>query len=195
MASAALPPEQATIKGAVLHALLEFVQTDLTPDQYQRAVASLPATDQAVIKQPVILATQRVSEFLLNRLTIEAAQAKGESLDQFGRRAGKAELRAAVGIYRFFTFLLTPAAILKKSSTLWSTVHSHGSLTVVEESDFSARVRVAGYPSEAANCARLTGWMEGLGSMTGVRNARVLHDICMTRNARVCEWKLDWDKK
>lgn len=118
----------ATTKGAVLRALLKFVETDLTPDQFGRAIAALPEADRAIVGQPSILPSLKVSEFVLNRLTVEAARAKGEPLESFARRAGEAELKAAVGIYRFFTFVLTPTAIVKKAATIWSTIHSHGNL-------------------------------------------------------------------
>jgi hypothetical protein len=185
----------ATTKGAVLRALLKFVESDLTPDQFNRAIAALPETDQAIVRQPVILSSQKVSEFVLNRLTVEAARAKGEALETFARRAGSAELKASVGIYRFFTFVLTPTAIVKKAATIWSTIHSHGSLTVLESGEGRAAVRLSDYPSEESHCARLTGWMEGLGLMTGVRNTKVIHGQCVTRGNRACEWLVTWDPK
>ena len=185
----------ATTKGAVLRALLKFVESDLTPDQLQRAIAALPEADQTILRQPSILPSQKVSEFLLNRLTVEAARAKGERLDSFGRRAGAAELNAAVGIYRFFTFVLTPTAIVKKATTIWSTIHSHGILAVVENAEGRAAVRLSDYPSEEAHCARLTGWMEALGVLTSVRNTKAVHRLCMTRGDRVCEWLVTWSPK
>jgi hypothetical protein len=187
--------DQATTKGAILRGLLNFVEADLTAEQFERAIAALPADDRAVIRQPMILPSLKVSEFVLNRLTVEAARAKGEPVELFGKRAGLAELKASLGIYRFITFFLTPTALLQKASTIWSTVHSHGSLTVVEQSDGAARVRLADFPAEESNCARVTGWMDGLGVMTGVRNTHVVHSLCVTRGDSVCEWRLTWKPK
>lgn len=184
----------ATTKGAVLRALLKFVESDLTADQFRRAIAALPESDRVIVGQP-ILPSQKVSEFVLNRLTVEAARAKGEVLESFARRAGEAELKAAVGIYRFFTFVLTPTAIVKKAATIWSTIHSHGSLTVTESGEGRAGLRLSDYPSEEAHCARLTGWMEGLGLMTNVRNTKVIHGRCMTRGDDACEWLVTWNPK
>lgn len=178
----------------MLRALLKFVESDLTPTQFGRAIAALPEADQAIVRQPSILPSLKVSEFLLNRLTVEAARAKGEAMEPFAKRAGEAELKAAIGIYRFFTFALTPAAILSKAATLWSTIHSHGSLTVVESGPGRAVLRLSDYPSEESHCARLTGWMEGLGPMTGLRNTRAVHGLCMTRGDRFCEWVVTWNK-
>jgi hypothetical protein len=184
----------ATTKGAILRSLLKFIEKELTPEQRASAIASLSPGDRQVIEQPAILASQKVSEFTLNRLTVAAAEAKGETLDAFGRRAGRAELADAVGIYRFLTIVLTPTALLRKASSLWSTVHSHGQLSVEGETSQSARVRLADFPSEEAHCARLTGWFEGAGAMTGEKSIRVVHDVCLVRGGPDCQWQLNWGR-
>jgi len=183
---------EATTKGTILRSLLKFVAGDLSPAQYGRALAALSPSDRQIVEQGSILPTQKISEFTLNRLTVEAARAKGESLESFGRRAGRAEMADSVGVYRFLTFVLTPAALLRKASTLWSAVHSHGQLIVEDESRSSARVRLTGFPSEEAHCARLSGWFEKAGAMTGARNARATHDVCIVRGAAECQWQLTW---
>lgn len=185
------PSETPTTKGAILRSLLHFIDNDLTPEQRVRAFQLLSEEERAQSQRSAVLSSQKVPESLLNHLTVAAAAAKGEDLDSFGRRAGDAELREAVGVYRFLTMVLTPTALLRKASTLWSTVHSHGALSV-EEGDRTARLRLTDFPSEAAHCARLTGWFEGAGKLTHAKNARVVHDVCMTRGDKQCEWQLTW---
>ena len=187
--------DHATTKGSILRSLLKFIEKDLTPEQRERAMAALPADDRELMSRRSILPSEKVSEFALNRLTVTAATAKGEPLDRFGRRAGAAELKDALGIYRFLTSVLTPTALLRKASTMWSTVHSHGALSVEDVTDDSARIRLSGFPSEEAHCARLTGWMEALGDMTGVKRVAVEHDVCLTRGGADCQWRLQWARK
>lgn len=188
-----MPDSDPTTKGTILRSLLAFVERDLTPKQRDEAFTSLPANDRELFSGK-ILASDKVSEFALNRLTAAAATARGESIDSFGRRAGRAELADAVGVYRFLTVLLTPKALLHKASALWSTVHSHGRLLVENETQNSATVRLIDFPSEEAHCARLTGWFEGAGDMTGVKRTAVIHDICITRGGSECRWQLSWGK-
>lgn len=183
-----------TTKGTILRSLVKFVESDLSDGQRAAAFAALPEGDRQWFVRGRVLATDKVSEFLLNRLTVAAAKARGESVDAFGRRAGRAELADAVGVYRFFTILLTPKALLHKASALWTTVHSHGQLVVESETANSAVVRLKAFPSEEAHCARLTGWFEGAGAMTGVKNITVRHAVCMTRGGADCQWQLTWDK-
>ena len=181
-----------TTKGSILRSLLKFVDGDLSAAQRTDAIASLPEEDRRIIARGKILASDKISEFTLNRITVAAANARGEELDAFGRRAGRAELADAVGVYRFFTILLTPKALLHKASALWSTVHSHGRLLVENETSNSATVRLVEFPSEEAHCARLTGWFEGAGEMTGAKNIAVSHPVCVARGGDECRWELAW---
>ncbi len=183
-----------TTKGTILRSLLKFVEKELTDAQQKSAIASLPDEDRQLIERGRILASDKVSEFVLNRLTVAAANARGESVDAFGRRAGRAELADAVGVYRFLTVLLTPKALLHKASALWSTVHSQGQMLVEKETSSSALVRLVEFPSEEAHCARLTGWFEGAGDLTGTKKSSVVHTVCMTRGATECQWELTWEK-
>lgn len=189
-----MPQDDATTKGTILRSLLKFIEKDLSATERAAAMAALPAGDQQLLAQKSILPSEKISEFTLNRLTLEAAKAKGEPLQSFGRRAGRAELADAVGIYRFLTIVLTPTALLHKASTLWSTVHSHGRLVVENETNGAARVRLTDFPSEEAHCARLSGWFEGAGELTGAKHTAVVHDACITRGNPDCEWQLTWGK-
>ena len=183
-----------TTKGTILRSLLKFVEKDLNAEQRSRAYASLPAEDQPFLNASSVLSSQKVPEFLLNRITEAAAREKGEPLDSFGRRAGRAELADAVGVYRFLTMILTPTALLRKASTLWSTVHSVGALVVDRDEEGAATISLVRFPSERAHCARMSGWFEGAAVITKARNPRILHDLCVTRGDERCRWQLTWSK-
>jgi len=181
----------ATTKGAILRSLLKFIDRDLTEEQRARAFEALPPDEREYVGRP-ILAGEKIPERMLNRLTVEAARAKGDSLEQWGRRAGRAELADSVGVYRFFVMVLTPASLMRKASSFWSTVHSQGKLAVESEEPNKAKVVLTDFPSEPAHCARLAGWMEGAGEMTGAKKVDVVHDACITRGARECTWQINW---
>lgn len=183
----------ATTKGAILRSLLKFIDSDLDEGQRKRVFDALAPADRELVVGRTPLASDRVPETLLNRLTAEAARAKGEPLEVWGRRAGRAELADSVGIYRFFVLVLTPPALMNKASRFWSTIHSHGELAVESTGSHAARVHLRQFPSEPAHCARLGGWFEGAGEMTGAKRVNVVHDACVARGAAECAWQIDWE--
>ena len=184
--------ESVTVKGSPVRSLQKFIDSELTPEQRTRAFAALPPEIATRFRGP-ILATETVPVASLNRLTEEAAKAKGEPVDQFARRAGREAAGDAVkGIYRFFALVLTPPALLSKASQMWSSLYNRGELKVEDQTANSARIRLADFPSEAAMCARVTGWIERMAEMTGAKNVRVEQTQCYAKGDRDCEWRIQW---
>lgn len=183
----------ATSKGTILKSLVKFLEQELTREQFEAAVATLPPEDAALVRGKV-LPSLSVPEAMLNRLTEAGAKAKGEDLDKFGMRAGLTELADSVGMYRVFLMALSPPSLISKVSTFWSSIHNTGKLVILDQSSTHVRFQLKDFPSERAHCARLTGWCQGLAEMTKVKNVRIKHDVCMTRGAAHCEWDLRWDE-
>jgi hypothetical protein len=187
-----LRDESVTVKGSPIRSLLAFLQADLSPEQREQAFRSLPAEYAERFRKP-ILATECVPVHMLNRLTEEAARAKGEPLTQFAVRAGRAAAKDAVqGIYRFFALVLTPTALLGKASQMWKALYNRGDMVVERQTSGGARIRLANFPSELPGCSRITGWIEGMAELTGVKNLTVKQTKCYARGDEACEWEIEW---
>jgi predicted hydrocarbon binding protein len=184
--------ESVTVKGSPVRSLQKFLEAELSPEQRGIALQSLPA-DYATRLSGTVLATETVPVHILNALTAEAAKAKGESLDVFARRAGREAASDAVkGIYRFFALILTPAALLSKASSMWSSLYNRGQMRIENQTDHGATIKLLDFPSEAAGCARITGWIERMAELTGVKNVRVQQTQCYAKGAPHCEWNVTW---
>jgi uncharacterized protein (TIGR02265 family) len=184
--------ESVTVKGSPVRSLQKFLDTELTPAQRESVLAQLPSTYASRFRTPV-LATEMVPVHMLNRLTEEAAKAKGEPVEAFARRAGREAAGEAVkGIYRFFALVMTPTALLGKASQMWSSLYNRGEMRVDDQTEKSARIRVLNFPSEVAGCSRVTGWLERMAELTGVKNVRVEQTQCFAKGGSCCEWKLTW---
>ncbi len=187
-----MPDESVTVKGSPVRSLLKFLEAELTPEQRQRVFDTLPR-DFATRFQKPILSTEMIPVHLLNRLTLEAAKVRNEPVEAFALRAGRDAAEEAVrGIYSFFARVLTPAALLSKASQMWRTLYNRGDMRVDEQTDTSARLRIVDFPSEAAGCARVTGWIERMGEMTRVKDLQVEHTGCYAKGAACCEWLVSW---
>lgn len=186
------PDETVTVKGSPVRSLQKFIDGDLSGEQRDAVFAALP-TEYATRFRSPILATETVPVHMLNRFTEEAARAKGEPVDVFAKRAGREAASDAVkGIYRFFALVLTPPALLSKASQMWSSLYNRGQLQVIDQTPTSATIRLANFPSELAGCSRITGWIERMAEMTGVKNVIVEQSDCFARGGKHCEWKLKW---
>jgi predicted hydrocarbon binding protein len=184
--------EDVTVKGSPVRSLLKFLETELTPEQREQVFATLPADFAARIQAP-ILPTETIPLHLMNRLTVEAAKVRNVPVEEFARKAGRDGAADAVkGIYRFFVAVLTPAALLSKASQMWTSLYNRGDMRVEEQTNTSALIRVVDFPSEAAGCARITGWIEGMAEMTGVKNVSIEKTQCFAKGNGCCEWRASW---
>src|SRR5687767_10450454 len=186
------PDETVTVKGSPVRSLQKFIEDDLSPQQRQTALSHLPPEYAKRLQAP-ILPTETVPVHMLNLFTEESAKVKGEDLEAFARRAGRfAAAEAVKGIYRFFALVLTPSALLSKGSQMWASLYNRGQLRVDNQTSNSARISLIDFPSEIAGCSRITGWIEQLATLTGVKSVRVDKTKCFARGAANCEWELNW---
>lgn len=183
--------DSVTVKGSPVRSLQKFLDRELTPEQRELVFAKLPV-EYARLRNP-ILATETIPVHLLNQLTEEAAKVRGEAVESFARRAGREAAGEAVkGIYRFFALVLTPAALLSRGGQMWSALYSRGELQVLSQSEKGATIRLANFPSERAGCARITGWLERMAELTGVKEVTVHQSHCFAKGDANCEWNLTW---
>ena len=184
--------DNVTVKGSPVRSLQKFIDNELTPQQREVVLGSIPDEFAKRLRGP-ILATETIPVHVLNVFTEEAAKAKNEPVDQFARRAGREAASDAVkGIYRFFALVLTPPALLSKASQMWSSLYNRGELKVEDQTANSARIRLVNFPSELAGCARITGWMERMAEMTGAKNVNVQQTQCFAKGQPSCEWIVKW---
>ena len=184
--------ESVTVKGSPVRSLQKFIDAELTPEQREVVLKNLPPEYATRFRSP-ILATETVPVHMLNRFTEEAAKVRGEAIERFARRAGREAASDAVkGIYRFFAMVMTPPAILGKASHMWTSLYNRGELRVEDQTSTGTTIRLMNFPSETAGCSRVTGWIERMAELTGVKDIRVDQTQCFAKGAPYCEWKVQW---
>ena len=188
-----MPETPVTVKGSPIRSLMKFVEGELSAEQRAELFARLPADDAARLRGHVLV-TDSLPVSMLNRMTEEAAKVRHEPLQAFARRAGRAAASDAFsGVYRVFALVLTPEKLLEKAARIWSSLYNRGEMVVESRTAHSAHIRLMNFPSEEAGCARITGWIERMVELTGVRNPRIVQTHCFTRGAPACEWDIQWD--
>ena len=184
--------DSVTVKGSPVRSLQKFLEAELTNEQRESVLRSLPADYANRLRGPV-LPTETIPVSILNQMTEEAAKLKNEPVESFARRAGREAASDAVkGIYRFFALVLTPPAIISKASQMWSSLYNRGTLKVENQTDHGVTIKLLDFPSELAGCSRITGWMERMAELTGVTDVRIQQTQCYTKGTPHCEWTITW---
>ena len=139
------------IKGTPVNGLLDFVRGELTSDQLAAVIAKMPEAEQKYWKSHV-LAHELVPLEAANRFTHAAAQAKGEPIKAFAKRAGRfgAELGLKT-VYKFVLMVMSVDAVLKKAPFMWTRVYDGGKIDVVPGAN-KATIMITEFPSDVAVC-------------------------------------------
>lgn len=179
------------VKAVPVNAVVEFVRKELSSAQLQAVLAGLPPADAALFTGH-ILATEQVPLHAVNEFTRLCASEKGEPVKSFGRRAGRFGAEQGVrSVYRFIMMVMSTESVLRKAPFMWTRVYDGGEMEV-EALPNSARIHIRDFPSEEAGCARVTGWFEKIGELSGAKNLRTVHPSCMAEGAKVCTWTFEW---
>ncbi|HVR39905.1 MAG TPA: hypothetical protein VMU84_12485, partial [Thermoanaerobaculia bacterium] len=75
---------------------------------------------------------------------------------------------------------------------MWSSLYNRGELRIEDQSATGARIRLVNFPSETAGCSRITGWIERLAQLTGVKQVSVEQTRCFAKGEANCEWVVKW---
>ena len=190
--TAAVEVQTVTVKGTAVRSVMKFLEKELTREQLEQALDTLPAETARKFRAG-ILATAQLPVSVVNQLTTAAAKAKGEPVEMFANRAGRFAADDAVKtVYKLLVMVLTPTSLLQKATGMWRTIYSAGSFTVEAKSPTESHIVLKDFPSETVGCARVTGWMQQLGEMTKAKNLRISHIRCMARKDPQCEWTVIW---
>jgi len=182
--------QAAHIKAVPVNGLVQFVEKELTPEQLQSIRQQLGPDAKWVTGH--VLAHEMVPIAPINRFTELAAEAKGEPVKSFGRRAGR--FGAEIGlksVYKFIIAVLSIEYVLRKAPFMWSRVYDGGVLNV-EQSPNKARIRLTDFPANVALCARVMGWFETIGERAGAKDLRCVHSACRAEGAGECVWDFVW---
>jgi hypothetical protein len=184
--------EQATAKGSILTATLEFIERDLTAAQRDQVLGAVDP-DRALTARGKILPTSRVPIDFLNRLIVAAAKAKGEPVETFARRAGHYAADSNLkGIYRMFARLISPDTSVSRIAALWPSIYDRGRMEATRGPGNQSTIKVLDFKLERATCERIQGWLECIAEIGGRPNPRVEQTHCCSRGEDHCEWHMTW---
>jgi phage-related baseplate assembly protein len=179
------------IKGTPVNGLLDFVRSELSAEQISAVIAKMPEEEQKYWKSHV-LAHALVPLEAANRFTHAAAEAKGEPVKSFAKRAGR--FGAEIGlktVYKFVLMVMSVEGVLKKAPFMWTRVYDGGKIDVQSTTN-AATITITEFPSDVAVCGRITGWFELIGERTGAKNIKLTHKPCAAEGGDRCTWNFTW---
>ena len=181
------------VKGTAVAASARFVEEKFGQAGLTRLLAALPAEDRALFDAG-ILASAWYSVDLLLRFMQEGERQLGGSDPKFIQNMGRASAEYGLTtVYRIFFKVGTPEFIIARAAKIYGSYYDSGKL-VIDAQPGRAVAEIPGFEGAAPQyCARIYGWMTRILELTGARNLRTKHTLCIHRGDALCRWEGFWE--
>ncbi len=114
----------------------------------------------------------------------------GSLLPQMAGDVAQADLRT---VYKVFFRIASPHYIIGKCTTVWRQYYDSGEMLLTETADNFARFEVRDFElPHRTHCLCVLGWMQRTLELTGVKNAKVVHERCRVTGAPSCVFAATW---
>lgn len=181
----------AKVKATPVNALSKFVRDELTYEQLTSVLDQFSDHERKFFTGS-LLAHELIPVSTVNRFTQLAAEAKGEDVKSFGKRAGAFGARMGLKtVFRFLMVMMNVETVLRKAAFTWTRIYDTGRMES-RAGDKSAEVYLHDFPSEVPGCARITGWIEHIGEAAGATGIQVVHGECRAEGGETCRWDATW---
>jgi hypothetical protein len=182
------------VKGTALVATERFLRERYGDEGLKRVLAALGAEDRGAIETGLLVSTWYPMELLLRLMRTAKEQLAPADLDFF-RNLGRASAEYGLTtVYRIFFKIGSPQFILSKSSRMFSSYYDTGDMQVVSIGPGHAIVELVGFEGGSTEyCERIHGWMGRTMELSGARNLRTVHPLCVHRGDAVCRHEGYWD--
>ena len=183
------------IKGTAVKITPEFVKTyfndgydkwmdSLPPDSKQIMSNQIIATEWYPLYESVLAPTEIIARLFLNNDVKKAAT-------EVGKHSADVALK---GVYKIFVMISTPAFMLSRASSIFSTYYHPADIRVTDSTKNTAKIQIKGIAEKFALVAwRIGGWMEKALEITKRRNINVDIDTNFEPGNEVITISLSWE--
>jgi len=181
------------VKGATINARLRWLREG-NPAALEKALASLPAADQQVLRGQVLHISWYSLE-LKRRFDNAIAEVlspgdKPRAFREMGRAAAEINL---AGPHKAYVHVGDPQALLAQAPVIFRTGNELGHREYAKTGANAAVVRTFGTGPTPGECHTAMGWFERAIEVCGGKNVRVSEKACQSRGAEYCELACEWE--
>lgn len=184
----------ARVKGTAVASSLRYVRERFGEAALAQVLEGLAEEDRRVL-EPGVLAASWYPMGLFLRFMYEAERQFVVQEPDLIRRMGRASAEYSVTtIYKIFLKVGTPEFILGQAAPVFGSYYDTGTMRVAERRSGHAVAELSGFAESAPQfCRRILGWMERTLELTGAKNVRCVHSLCLHRGDAVCRFDGDWE--
>ncbi len=98
--------------------------------------------------------------------------------------------QSITGFMKGLMSFLTPATLIRRSSTFWRRVHSSGEVTIKERSKTSLEITLSDWKVHRISCEIFESWTKRLLTLTGRTVSAMTKTRCALEGDEACSWEV-----
>lgn len=168
-----------------------FVYERFGESGWQKVVGAMQPEDRTLLEGLVPVGWYELAAYARLIRAVDR-QLGGDDLrlvEKLGRYEATRDLTT---IHRLFMRAANPGLILAKTTELWRRFHDSGRWTVVREGKSATGTLEGWGVVDAALCAELTGYIQGIIEVGTGRDVKVLHTQCRALGHSACVFAGQW---
>jgi hypothetical protein len=181
------------IKGTALSSAERYVREQFGEPAWRRVLATLAPEDRQQIENGVLVSAWYPFALFM-RIVRELEAQFGARVPRLHREMGRAAAEYGLTtFYKVFFKVGSPQFIISRVASVWRTYNSSGELTAPVSEKGHAVVELSGFAEPARElCERLPGFFERTVELSGGRDVKLVHSLCVNRGEPVCRFEAWW---
>jgi hypothetical protein len=181
------------VKGTALVSTMRFLAERFGDATVAQILARLSAEDRAVLDQELLVSAWYPLPVMLRLMKAAAAELGAQNPDLIKSMGRKSADYGIKTVYRIFIRIGSPQFVVARATRVFASYYDRGTMTAVESRDGHAAVELRDFPDGAPEfCDRILGWMARTIELSGAKDVRSRHSLCVHRGDPVCRYEGDW---
>jgi hypothetical protein len=181
------------IKGAVLHARIDFVREHFGDKAWEKVVSVLPADAQAMLNNTLLSSKWypfSLGERLDWAIVVELGSGDMKVFEKIGVKSAQRNLTKD---HKTFLVPGDPQAFMKKAGSIYKFYYDTG-YREYEQTGPNSGVLTT-YDAETfsvPDCLTVIGWYKEALRMCGARDINIVEETCRAKGGSFCRYRVEW---
>jgi hypothetical protein len=181
------------IKGTAISSAHRHAREHFGEDGWRIVLDGLTPEDRQQVERGVLVSAWYPFSLFITIVRVLEKHFGGQ-VPRLHREMGRAAAEYGLtSFYKIFFKVGSPQFIISKAAKVWRTYNSSGEMTAPVCEKGHAVIELAGFAEPAPElCERLPGFFERTGELSGGRDVKVVHPLCVNRGDATCRFEAWW---
>ncbi len=181
------------IKGHNCIVVKKFIEQSFGQDGLAKVFARTGKETREALERTILSSSWQQEKYFLELLRATQELFGNDTPDLVFKIGRYCAHNSIATIYKIFLRFGNPGFIIARAGRVWTQIHNHGHLDVVQNNDTSSVGRLYDYKTpDKLFCQYLLGYLSSALELSGAKNISLKETACVNQGAAYCEYTATW---